>query len=687
MLKLVWRDRAQGLLLGALALALPMTGCSTDDDVAAEAPRDDGALYAADSPLAVSLAAVPAELVAAARNHLHMVTAGLQGGDAWQDAELAPYAVPLSRPDVDGPAYYELKVVRNADSLGFIVVSTGDHDVPIPEFTTRGATKAEALVARAGGRARALYRLDSAVLVAEDASGEIADASWPQIPSVPAASSEPRTGPVAMGPWTGWKALKRDFARGFSREIAALRTQSAKDWDALRALRPASSLDPNVVARSWTDVYDQGVTQYECENNWAGPYYGTGNVNDLTAKWDQLNSARHIVSGSPSAMCASGCTPTAAAIILAWMDDQSRRWDSGIWSRPEMGRAFFRYKQPISIDNLPFINYGYRAPYVAQPPGTPLRAPADVYDYAAQPSQTWVTPDGESDEPETASSMTASQDMRRFLAELSMSMRTYCDGGTGNTQWGTIAGLQRFFDDHRIPVQVSTGSNPFGEPAFRENIITSLRNTGAPGFIHTGGWSGHTEVVNAHLQCRVRDKASGQITWNSSAYFYTNKGWGDGNVDGWISVGNLMSSTTFTPKSPWVKLQTQYSGKCADVPASSATLGLQMQQYSCHGGPNQRWYFMPGSDGSYLIRNMATNLCLDVSNNNTANNGPVGQYTCHGQTNQRWRAELRPDGKFLLRSVSSNKCLEAINFAQYDGAPLGQYNCDGASSQVWDLAQ
>jgi Ricin-type beta-trefoil lectin domain len=629
--------------------------------------------------VAVPLAKLPLEIVDAARNHLHMVAAGMATGEVWRGAELAPFAIALHRPDIEGPAYYELKVVRGSDSLGFIVVATGGHDTPVPEFKTDGPTKAEALVARANGKAHTLYRLDGAVLVAEGASGEIADATWPQIPIVPASDAK-REGPVEMGSWAGWKTLKRDFTSGFEREIESQRKQSVEHWNALRSLRAATGADDqngDVVARTWTDVYDQGPTTYECENNWAGPNAGSGDPNALTAKWDQLSGFRHILSGTPAAQCYSGCTPTGAAIVLAWIDEQSRRWDSGAWSRPEMGRAFFRYKQAVPIDHLPFVNYGYRAPYL---PGAPFLQPANVYDYSAQPSSSFVAYDGEQ-----PGVLNPSQDMRRYLTEIGMSMGTHCQGSSGNTHWNAIAGLQRFFDDHRIPVNVSTGSNPWGEPAFRDNIINALRSTGAPGFIHTGGWSGHTEVVNAHAQCRVRDKATGQVTWTGPSYFYTNKGWGGGNIDGWISVGNLMSSTTFSPKSAFVKLVPAHSGRCAEVPGGFPGVGLPMQQSSCSGNPNQRWNFIPQTDGSYLIRNMQTSMCLDTRGTN--DNGIVDQWYCFGEPNQRWRAEIRPDGKFLLRSAFSNKCLEVLNASTGIGATIGQYYCDGVSSQVWDLAQ
>ena len=56
-----------------------------------------------------------------------------QGSGDWKSAALAPYAVPLLRPDVQGVAYYEFSVVgADGNAQGYIIVATGEHDTPLP---------------------------------------------------------------------------------------------------------------------------------------------------------------------------------------------------------------------------------------------------------------------------------------------------------------------------------------------------------------------------------------------------------------------------------------------------------------------------------------------------------------------------------------------------------------------------
>src|SRR5438094_5554400 len=60
----------------------------------------------------------------------------------WQDARVADIGIPLYRPDIREPAYYEFPVIRGSAGVaaGFIVVSTGAHDYPIPQWSTNGHT-------------------------------------------------------------------------------------------------------------------------------------------------------------------------------------------------------------------------------------------------------------------------------------------------------------------------------------------------------------------------------------------------------------------------------------------------------------------------------------------------------------------------------------------------------------------
>jgi hypothetical protein len=677
-----------------LAIVALLAGACDDPDVTisddvvvdaeAEEILDETSPYRVAAGLAVGLEELDPGVIALAQTHLLVSASQMRGAEGWNGAELYPLALPLHRPDIDGPAYYEFKVVRDGEDAGFIVVSTGEHDNPLPEFNLRGPTIAEHIAQDATEPIARFYRLDAFLTIAEDEAGEVTAATSEQLP-VPQVEAPSGDG-AELADWSTWPALRDDFANGFEREIAAVRTAHADSWrdveDLQRAARESATSDDAGFRTTWWSAWDQGATVYECENNWAGPDWGPFYPNDLTAHWQQMGGFRHVTT-TGNWECASGCGGTAAGIILAWIDEQSRTPYSGVWSRPDMDRAFFRYRQSISIDQLPFVDFG-RPPYIGLPWGWSMTSPVGLYDYSAAPPFEWV---GQA--PENQFSLTPQEDMRRYLLEIASSMRTGCIGdGSGITNWYHIWGLQRFLDDHKIPVDVSVDINVFGHPGVRDRVIDSLRNNGAPGFIYTGGLTyGHYEIVNAHQQCRVRDKANNNITWTGSHYFYTNKGWGAGNIDGWVAIGNLYQSAVFTPKSPWQKLVPSHSGQCADVPYGQTLNGLALQQVPCGDGQwmPQRWRFLPQTDGTYMIQNGTTNQCIEVYGYSVNNNASVVQWDCYGGNNQRWWAEMRADGQFQLRNRHSHKCLEVLNFGQAPGTALVQYTCDGASSQLWDL--
>ena len=59
----------------------------------------------------------------------------------------------MYRPDVDGPAYYEFPVSEG----GYLIVSTGQHDVPMTNLSCRGTSVTERLLEQARERAQQFY--------------------------------------------------------------------------------------------------------------------------------------------------------------------------------------------------------------------------------------------------------------------------------------------------------------------------------------------------------------------------------------------------------------------------------------------------------------------------------------------------------------------------------------------------
>jgi hypothetical protein len=187
-------------------------------------------------------------------------------------SRIGPQATPMLRPDVKGVAYYEFQVVAagkaEAGRAGFIIASTGGHDVPIPHFSFERPPVSEQLAAtarKAKASVAAIHKVDALCYVGEDAAGAlVAQAGpippllrgWPKDPAARTAvttsfAAPPKrgkddataaeakhavhtTGPTATTlermEWKGWADYKHQYAASFAPLLAALRERAARQW-------------------------------------------------------------------------------------------------------------------------------------------------------------------------------------------------------------------------------------------------------------------------------------------------------------------------------------------------------------------------------------------------------------------------------------------------------------------------
>ncbi|WP_158647453.1 ricin-type beta-trefoil lectin domain protein [Actinoplanes sp. ATCC 53533] len=134
----------------------------------------------------------------------------------------------------------------------------------------------------------------------------------------------------------------------------------------------------------------------------------------------------------------------------------------------------------------------------------------------------------------------------------------------------------------------------------------------------------------------------------------------------------------------------QNGGNCMDVPAGGTEDGVKLIQWTCNGGGNQSFAFIPvaGTSGQYTI-GTAAGKCVDVSEISTADNAAIHQWTCHGGDNQKW--QLTPvsiagtDKTFTLMAVHSGKCIVPAGGSSASNTGLVQLPCTSARSMVWRL--
>ena len=81
-------------------------------------------------------------------------------------------------------------------------------------------------------------------------------------------------------------------------------------------------------------------------------------------------------------------------------------------------------------------------------------------------------------------------------------------------------------------------------------------------------------------------------------------------------------------------------GRCVDVPGGAPTAGLQLQQYGCGDGTKVNQLFTVTAStvapGKFLIRNVASGLCVSDRDGSTAANNPIVQEACADLARLQW---------------------------------------------------
>lgn len=485
----VWKP----LILGALLLAL--AGCDLLDAVLAPNPNKDPILMA--DPIPVE---VPAEVQFRANAFLEDARTS-ENAPGWADAQLNGEVRPLYRPDVDGVAYYEFAV----EPQGFIVVSTGRHDFPVPHWDPFGMPISHELqkLAQQPLDGLRLYKLDTLYYAAEDAAGQrVAELGTPivridgmqmgwlddhdhrlsgvivhperEVPDdeqiegvefVEERSGSQETSPITFEAWESWQALKNGYTLTYAVFLEQLRREAAAAWDAEEETATILSAEGTPVAASHT-----GWTPWQVR--WAGDFQDQRN-------YYQPVKVTNTIFGK--ARCPSGCGATAWAMLFGWADHQAERGNR-YWA-PRWGL----YRE----------NGGYGA-----------NADAPQHLDAGVENMTW---------------------------DIAGRMATLCAFGQTATHPDQMQYANSYFKG-RTGTTMEVNSNWFGVHALSLHIRArdSILNRNTPAIIGTGWLSHYPLAFGYDWRCRTNDPN------NCVFEFYVNQGWGGGG-NGWIPAGTWFS--------------------------------------------------------------------------------------------------------------------------------------------------
>lgn len=125
---------------------------------------------------------------------------------------------------------------------------------------------------------------------------------------------------------------------------------------------------------------------------------------------------------------------------------------------------------------------------------------------------------------------------------------------------------------------------------------------------------------------------------------------------------------------------------CLDIASGNPYDHANVNQYPCHGGDNQRWYFEWRTGGAALV-NVATGTCLDVPGFDTRAGTRLQAYTCNGGSNQTWAPKAHNLVDAYGPLSAPTLCLSVRGGASATSQPVEQATCDPAAPhQSWTRA-
>lgn len=133
------------------------------------------------------------------------------------------------------------------------------------------------------------------------------------------------------------------------------------------------------------------------------------------------------------------------------------------------------------------------------------------------------------------------------------------------------------------------------------------------------------------------------------------------------------------------------TNKCLDIPWGEARAGLPVNQFTCHGGPAQRFAFeRTGLGNAYRLRNTSSGLCV-TPQAAAAGRIVLVQTACGQLTAQQFTL----DGQaFPYQTAQSSLhwvqdpayCVDVPSGLTNDGLQLQLYPCNRQSNQIFRLA-
>ncbi|BEL06554.1 hypothetical protein Q0Z83_047450 [Actinoplanes sichuanensis] len=187
---------------------------------------------------------------------------------------------------------------------------------------------------------------------------------------------------------------------------------------------------------------------------------------------------------------------------------------------------------------------------------------------------------------------------------------------------------------------------------------------------HTGGASTWLQSVDYVYHAKKQVLTPAQATAAVNTY----RAGGTTHTDNVVAANDCDPGGTPTPPTTGATmLQSNFSGRCIDIPGGVPDSGTVLQTWDCNGTAAQKWTFE--ADGT--VRAMGK--CMDPAGGVLTNNTPIQLADCNANPVQRFTLTSAR----TLQNVSSGRCVDIKDWNGANGAKLQLWDCAGTTNQIW----
>jgi Ricin-type beta-trefoil lectin domain/Gametolysin peptidase M11 len=136
------------------------------------------------------------------------------------------------------------------------------------------------------------------------------------------------------------------------------------------------------------------------------------------------------------------------------------------------------------------------------------------------------------------------------------------------------------------------------------------------------------------------------------------------------------------PPAPPGTVQSLASGKCLDLPGGQTGDGTLPIQYDCRGSPNQQWDMVAAGGSGYRIVSRLSGKCIGTDPAHAAAGGDIVQTACVNSPAQLWTLEGGANA-YVVRNVATRLCLDVPGASATNGTKPITWTCNGGANQTW----